>query len=96
MFASHKCLILFDIVKFCYPFIPTNCKLFIPFSRNKDRNMPGICPRCEKPVYFAEEVKALGNVYHKLCFSCTQCRKLLDPGSITEHDGELYCNNCYK
>jgi len=58
--------------------------------------MPGICPRCEKPVYFAEEVKALGNVYHKLCFSCTQCRKLLDPGSITEHDGELYCNNCYK
>ena len=58
--------------------------------------MPGICPRCEKNVYFAEEVKALGNVYHKLCFSCSACRKLLDPGSITEHDNKMYCNSCYR
>ena len=57
--------------------------------------MPGVCPRCEKNVYFAEEVKALGNVYHKLCFSCSNCRKLLNPGSITEHDGQMFCKNCY-
>ena len=58
--------------------------------------MPGICPRCDKNVYFAEEVKGLGNVYHKLCFSCSACRKLLDSGSITEHDGKMYCNSCYR
>ena len=58
--------------------------------------MPGICPRCDKNVYFAEEVKGLGNVYHKLCFSCSACRKLLDSGSITEHDNKMYCNSCYR
>ena len=58
--------------------------------------MPGICPRCEKNVYFAEEVKGLGNVYHKLCFSCSACRKLLDSGSITEHDNKMFCNSCYR
>jgi len=57
--------------------------------------MPGVCPKCEKNVYFAEEVKALGNVYHKLCFTCTACRKLLVSGSITEHDNKIYCKNCY-
>ena len=64
--------------------------------RLKFARMPGVCPRCDKNVYFAEEVKALGQVYHKLCFSCSLCRKLLDPGSITEHDGQMFCNSCYR
>ena len=58
--------------------------------------MPGVCPRCDKNVYFAEEVKGLGQVYHKLCFSCSACRKLLDSGNITEHDGQMFCNSCYR
>ena len=58
--------------------------------------MPGICPRCDKNVYFAEEVKGLGNVYHKLCFKCSACGKLLDSGSITEHDNKMFCNSCYR
>ena len=24
------------------------------------------------------------------------CRKLLDSGSITEHDGEMFCSSCYR
>ena len=32
--------------------------------------MPGICPRCSKNVYFAEEKQALGKSWHKLCFVC--------------------------
>ena len=68
---------------------------FLPFTE-KSARMPGVCPRCDKNVYFAEEVKGLGQVYHKLCFSCSACRKLLDSGSITEHDGQMFCNSCYR
>ena len=32
--------------------------------------MPGVCPRCDKNVYFAEEKQALGKSWHKLCFVC--------------------------
>ena len=32
--------------------------------------MPGVCPRCSKNVYFAEEKQALGKSWHKLCFVC--------------------------
>ena len=32
--------------------------------------MPGICPRCQKNVYFAEEKQALGKSFHKMCFAC--------------------------
>lgn len=32
--------------------------------------MPGICPRCQKNVYFAEEKMALGKSFHKMCFAC--------------------------
>lgn len=58
--------------------------------------MPGVCPRCSKNVYFAEEKQALGKSWHKLCFVCANCRKLLDSGSITEHDGEMFCSSCYR
>jgi len=28
------------------------------------------CPRCHKTVYFAEEVRAVGRKWHKMCLSC--------------------------
>jgi len=58
--------------------------------------MPGICPRCTKNVYFAEEKQALGKSWHKLCFVCANCRKMLDSGRVTEHDGEMFCGSCYR
>jgi len=58
--------------------------------------MPGICPRCTKNVYFAEEVKGLGKSWHKLCFTCEACRKLLTSGSISEHDNQVFCNACHR
>ena len=33
-------------------------------------NDPNSCPRCGKKVYFAEEIKALGKKFHRLCFKC--------------------------
>ena len=40
---------------------------FVLFFR---KIMPGVCPRCSKNVYFAEEKQALGKSWHKLCFVC--------------------------
>lgn len=31
------------------------------------------CPRCNKTVYFAEEVRAVGKKWHKMCLSCGMC-----------------------
>eukprot|EP01089_Gocevia_fonbrunei_P021193 TRINITY_DN8124_c0_g3_i1.p1 TRINITY_DN8124_c0_g3~~TRINITY_DN8124_c0_g3_i1.p1 ORF type:complete len:106 (-),score=19.06 TRINITY_DN8124_c0_g3_i1:68-385(-) len=53
------------------------------------------CPTCSKTVYFAERITAIGNDYHKLCFKCTQCKKRLEPGKLSEHNAQLYCNSCY-
>ena len=36
------------------------------------------CPVCDKSVYFAEEVVAEGKKFHKACFKCSQCNKMLD------------------
>ncbi|KAK2583576.1 hypothetical protein KPH14_009520 [Odynerus spinipes] len=57
--------------------------------------MPGVCARCHREVYFAEERLALGKVWHTLCFSCLNCRKLLDSCTVSTHRGELFCRNCY-
>ena len=38
-----------------------------------------------------------GNWYHKNCFRCHECNRMLD--SLTNNDGpdgELYCKKCYK
>ena len=58
--------------------------------------MPGQCPRCSKSVYHVEEVKHGEKSYHKTCFLCTSCSKTLVLGKLTERQGKLYCDNCYK
>ena len=30
------------------------------------------CPTCSKSVYFAEEVRALGKKFHKICLKCSK------------------------
>ena len=36
------------------------------------------CPKCGKTVYMAEEVIGAGQKWHKMCFKCTECNKMLD------------------
>ncbi|EGV99919.1 Cysteine-rich protein 2 [Cricetulus griseus] len=55
---------------------------------------PNMCPRCNKRVYFSEEVTSLG--WHRPCLSCERCSKTLTPGGHAEHDGQPYCHkSCY-
>lgn len=55
------------------------------------------CPKCDGRVFEAEKmVTASGTWYHRNCFRCVDCARLLD--SLTNNDGpdgNLYCKKCY-
>jgi len=53
------------------------------------------CPKCGKSVYAAEEMVAGGYKWHKFCFKCTLCNKLLDSTTVSEHGAELFCKQCH-
>ncbi|XP_063233355.1 muscle LIM protein Mlp84B isoform X2 [Bacillus rossius redtenbacheri] len=53
------------------------------------------CPKCGKSVYAAEEKVAGGLKWHKMCFKCGLCNKLLDSTNCAEHEGELFCKVCH-
>ncbi|KAM9466466.1 cysteine-rich protein 3 [Clarias gariepinus] len=58
--------------------------------------MSSKCPRCAKPVFFAEKVSSLGKNWHRFCLKCERCNKILSPGGHAEHDGLPYCHKpCY-
>uniref|UniRef100_UPI00358F8273 cysteine-rich protein 2-like n=1 Tax=Myxine glutinosa TaxID=7769 RepID=UPI00358F8273 len=54
------------------------------------------CPKCTKPVYFAEKVTSLGKDWHRFCLKCERCNKTLNTGGHAEHAGKPYCHKpCY-
>eukprot|EP00123_Amoebidium_parasiticum_P012419 comp21339_c0_seq1/m.29251 comp21339_c0_seq1/g.29251 ORF comp21339_c0_seq1/g.29251 comp21339_c0_seq1/m.29251 type:complete len:200 (-) comp21339_c0_seq1:148-747(-) len=57
--------------------------------------MASKCPRCTKTVYMAEEVAAVGQKWHKMCFKCATCNKSLDSTTVADKDGEIFCKSCY-
>ncbi|KAL5525080.1 hypothetical protein ACEPAF_8949 [Sanghuangporus sanghuang] len=64
-----------------------------------NRAMPGtgtpLCARCSKAVYFAEQVKANGKVFHKPCLRCTECNTALDSSRLAEKGEKVVCRSCY-
>jgi len=58
--------------------------------------MPGVCGGCLLPVYYAEEMRCLGQSWHKLCVRCRSCARVLEPGAMLEHDQQIYCKTCYR
>lgn len=36
------------------------------------------CPRCNGKVFDAEKMASLSHVYHKKCFTCKECARLMD------------------
>ncbi|XP_021953785.1 muscle LIM protein Mlp84B isoform X1 [Folsomia candida] len=53
------------------------------------------CPKCGRSVYAAEERLAGGHKWHKTCFKCGMCNKMLDSTNCAEHEGELFCKVCH-
>lgn len=54
------------------------------------------CPKCGKPVYFAERKVILGKDWHSHCLRCEECDKPLTPGQHSAHRERPYCNGCYQ
>ena len=46
-------------------------------------------------MYAAEQVLAAGNVYHKACMKCKVCTTRVEPSTLCDREGDLYCKNCY-
>jgi len=53
------------------------------------------CPRCNKPVFAAEEKLAGGRKWHPLCLRCGLCNKALDSVTLAVHEKNPYCKQCY-
>lgn len=49
------------------------------------------CISCSENVGHAEEIRKAGKVYHKNCYTCTNCKSRLNQGAELESKGKLYC-----
>ena len=53
------------------------------------------CPKCDKTVYFAEQIKAAFHTWHRACFTCSTCDKRLDAATCCDSRDRVYCRPCY-
>eukprot|EP00042_Codosiga_hollandica_P037854 m.302418 g.302418 ORF g.302418 m.302418 type:complete len:67 (-) comp55237_c0_seq7:148-348(-) len=53
------------------------------------------CGRCQKEVYAAEKVNAIGREWHSACLKCTSCNSSLAANHVLENGGQIYCKKCY-
>ncbi|KAJ6648395.1 Cysteine-rich protein 1 [Pseudolycoriella hygida] len=54
------------------------------------------CPKCDKPVYFAERKTSCGKDWHSACLRCERCSKTLTPGGHAVREDKPYCHTpCY-
>merc|ERR1712137_835934 len=71
-------------------------------GRNKEPSaMPylggsDICLVCSKRVYFSEKLSADDKVFHKTCFRCKHCSKVLSFGNYASLSGQYYCKPHFK
>ncbi|KAL1502838.1 hypothetical protein ABEB36_007923 [Hypothenemus hampei] len=54
------------------------------------------CQSCTEKVYPLEKLSVHGNIYHKTCFKCMECSRILRMDSYTYNQGLLYCTPHFK
>uniref|UniRef100_A0A6G3MJ87 Cysteine and glycine-rich protein 1 (Trinotate prediction) n=1 Tax=Henneguya salminicola TaxID=69463 RepID=A0A6G3MJ87_HENSL len=54
------------------------------------------CPVCSKNVYFTDEVRFEGTVFHQRCLTCIKCKKVLTVFNAKKLKTDIYCEICYK
>eukprot|EP00045_Choanoeca_perplexa_P011035 m.115332 g.115332 ORF g.115332 m.115332 type:complete len:232 (-) comp15490_c0_seq3:1181-1876(-) len=73
---------------------PTSPSSMPPQSKGPSK--PNHCQVCDKPVYFMEKLEADKKLYHKTCFRCTTCKKVLSAGTYAAVHGNLFCKPHFK
>ena len=53
------------------------------------------CEVCTKSVYEQEKLVADGRTYHKTCFRCLHCKKVLSLGNYASLNEKTYCKVSY-
>ena len=53
------------------------------------------CAVCTKTVYAMEKIDAFGKAWHRTCFKCADCGKVLEVATAADHDAQAYCKSCY-
>ncbi|XP_018652060.1 hypothetical protein Smp_153990 [Schistosoma mansoni] len=53
------------------------------------------CHACAEVVYPLEALQTIGRVYHKTCFKCHQCHRVLSLGKYSVWEGNPYCEPHY-
>ncbi|CAH8580914.1 unnamed protein product [Schistosoma bovis] len=53
------------------------------------------CHACAEVVYPLEALQTIGRVYHKSCFKCHQCHRVLSLGKYSVWEGNPYCEPHY-
>jgi len=61
--------------------------------RNKILEALPKCTLCTNPIE-DEGVSSGGKMWHKACFQCTVCNKIIQ-GSFATQDGKLRCSSCH-
>ena len=52
--------------------------------------------RCGGKVYDAEKLTGSNGIFHRSCYNCAECSKILEPGSgFHAPSREVYCKGCY-
>jgi len=49
------------------------------------------CVACDKRVYVMDKLVVDTQCYHKSCFRCVKCNKVLSLGNFTINNGSAYC-----
>ncbi|KAI0986958.1 hypothetical protein GJ496_007756 [Pomphorhynchus laevis] len=57
--------------------------------------MAELCPRCDKPVYFAEERSVGGRKWHATCYKCGLCKRMLESTTLAVFENNIFCKHCY-
>lgn len=73
----------------------TACRGHMPV-RAQAAGAPDGCIVCGKTVYPMEKISADNKIFHKTCFKCKECGKILSLGTYASLSGTYYCKPHFK